>query len=255
MEYIALIIAGIIISSLASLVGIAGGIMWVPYLILAQNLEARHAVMLSFLIQVFGMGSATFAHIRKKNIYWNLALGIGPFIFSGMLLGAFLSERVVKSDWIEISMGGLIMSIAFLFTIQQENYDAILNEDRKTQAPIKMKWMTSGFAVISGFFSVGIGDFVIPFFRGKLKIPMQNTIGTALFLNFFLAASGGISHLLLTKNYPDNFVNLLSASAFGVIIGGQIGPRISTFIDEGKLKEIFIFVLLLVGLHTIYQAL
>jgi len=40
----------------------------------------------------------------------------------------------------------------------------------------------------------------------------------------------------------------------GVILGGQIGPRITTRINERLLKEIFIFLLTLLGIHLIYNA-
>jgi uncharacterized protein len=40
----------------------------------------------------------------------------------------------------------------------------------------------------------------------------------------------------------------------GVIIGGQIGPRITEKINERMLKEVFIFLLTLIGIHLIYNS-
>jgi uncharacterized membrane protein YfcA len=39
----------------------------------------------------------------------------------------------------------------------------------------------------------------------------------------------------------------------GVVIGGQIGPRLVQKIDEELLKEIFIFLLTLIGCHLVYN--
>jgi hypothetical protein len=39
-----------------------------------------------------------------------------------------------------------------------------------------------------------------------------------------------------------------------VIIGGQIGPRFSERINERMLKEVFIFLLTLIGIHLIYNS-
>ena len=38
------------------------------------------------------------------------------------------------------------------------------------------------------------------------------------------------------------------------LIGGQIGPRLAERINERKLKDIFIFLLTLIGIHLIYNA-
>jgi hypothetical protein len=40
----------------------------------------------------------------------------------------------------------------------------------------------------------------------------------------------------------------------GVIVGGQIGPRIAGIINDRILKEIFVFLLTLIGIHLIYNA-
>jgi len=40
----------------------------------------------------------------------------------------------------------------------------------------------------------------------------------------------------------------------GVMIGGQIGPRIIRRINERILKEMFVFVLTLFGIHLIYNS-
>jgi len=40
----------------------------------------------------------------------------------------------------------------------------------------------------------------------------------------------------------------------GVLIGGQIGPLLVTKTDERQLKEIFIFLLTLIGIHLVYRS-
>jgi uncharacterized membrane protein YfcA len=40
----------------------------------------------------------------------------------------------------------------------------------------------------------------------------------------------------------------------GVLIGGQIGPLVITKIDERQLKEVFVFLLTLIGVHLVYRS-
>ena len=40
----------------------------------------------------------------------------------------------------------------------------------------------------------------------------------------------------------------------GVIIGGQIGPRLTEKINDRMLKDVFVFLLTLIGIHMIYNS-
>jgi len=255
MEYLILLPAGIVIASTASLMGIAGGVVWVPFLILVMKMDAHEAILLSFAVQVVGMGSAVSNYIRHKKVYWNLALSMAPFIFLGILVGSYLSQRVAGSQLTEIVMGVVTMTIAVFFASQTEAYDERLNEDNKIKAPRWMRGSGMFMGTISGFLSIGIGDFFIPMIRSKLKIPMTNAVATSLILNFSVAVSGAITHGLLHAGSVGKLGKPFVFAAAGVFIGGQLGYLLSKKVNENRLKEMFIFLLILIGLHMIYQAL
>jgi hypothetical protein len=255
MEYLILFPAGIVIASVASLMGIAGGIVWVPFLILVMNMDAHQAILLSFGVQVVGMGSAVSNYIRHKKVYWNLAFSMAPFIFIGILIGSYLSQRIAGSRATEIAMGAVTMIIAVFFASQTEAYDERLNEDSKIKAP---GWIRSSGVImgsISGFLSIGIGDFFIPMIRSKLKIPMLNAVATSLILNFAVAVTAGLTHTILHGGISKDLWIPFFFAAPGVFIGGQLGYFLSKRVNENRLKEMFIFLLILIGLHMIYQAL
>ena len=58
--------AGMIIASLASTVGIGGGILWMPFFLIFLKLPPETAVVTSLLVQTAGMGSGSVAFIKKK---------------------------------------------------------------------------------------------------------------------------------------------------------------------------------------------
>ncbi|MDH5721310.1 MAG: sulfite exporter TauE/SafE family protein [Spirochaetia bacterium] len=255
LEYWPIAPIAIFIAAFASLMGIGGGILWAPYLILVEKLEPKDAIMISFMIQTVGMGSATYSYLKKKMLYWKIAKGMMFPLLIGLAIGAFLSQRVLHGNYIEGLLGGLTITISLLFGFQTEKYDVILNEDKKTKAPLWLKSEGTIFGFISGFLSIGSGDFIIPLLRGKLKIPMSGAIATALFLNFFVAFMGGMVHFGLSGALKIELIYILAFASFGVLLGGQLGPILSQRLDEGRLKELFIFVLLLIGLHLIYKVL
>jgi uncharacterized membrane protein YfcA len=211
---------------------------------------------MSFFIQLVGMGSATFSNLRKKQIFWKLAIRLIPFIAVGVLSGAILTQMFVDKNILQMGLGLVSIFVSLFFAFQAEKYDASLNINKSLLPPLWFKISSGFFGILSGLFSVGIGDFLIPVMRTRLKIPMKFTIGTSLFLNFTIAFLGGFMSLGLTKTQlTQHHILILGFSWIGVIIGGQIGPRLSNTVADSRLKEIFIFVLLLMGIHLIYQAL
>ena len=254
-QYITLVPIGFGIATLASLLGIGGGILWAPYLILVRGLEPTLAIMTSMLIQSIGMGSALSNYIRKRMIYWNVSLGILPFIIVGLICGAYLNQKVASKQFLEGGLGIVTMIMAIFFAFQTEDYDIKLITDKNIKAPLKVKTGTIFFGSLSGLFSIGVGDFVIPILRTKMKIPMQNAIGISHFLNFSVALIGGILHVILSKHSYTDFMYIVLFAGIGVFIGGQVGPRLGEKIGDAKMKEIFIFILLLLGIHLIFQAL
>jgi len=106
-------------------------------------------------------------------------------------------------------------------------------------------------SVVSGMLSLSIGEWVIPLMHGKLNLRMSTAIATSITTIFGICLLGSLFHLMLggSPQWP-----VVAWGAPGVLIGGQIGPRISGRINERILKEIFIFLLTLVGIHLIYNS-
>lgn len=243
------------ISALASTMGIGGGLLWAPFLILFVGLDIKYVIPFSLLIQMVGMASSAYSYFRKKMLYRKLAISLLPYMILGIIFGVVLSKIISQGKAIELGLGILSMLISLFFSFQTENYDATLNEDKNIKAPFWMQVSSVGFATISSLFSIGIGDFFIPLFRGKLKIPMPNAVGTSLFLNFSVATIAGLIHFFLLPDIPTYLYFIYLYASIGVAIGGQFGPFISSLIDEARMKELFVFILMMIGLHLIYQSL
>ncbi len=256
LENILLIPIGMVISTFASLIGIGGGLLWAPYFILFKGFDPQKAVMFSFLIQFVGMGSAAYSNIRQKFVLWKMVLSLLPVILLGVVAGAFLNQRVANAETLKGILGAVSIMVSIFFASQTEKYDTGLIVRPAIKAPLWFKGQSLFFGSMSGFLSIGIGDFLIPVMRSKLKIPMRYAIGTNLFLNFFIAFMGAILHLIFTvHSFTADMMQILVFSWVGVALGGQLGPKLLTVIDDNRIKEMFIFAMLLIGIHLIYSAL
>lgn len=251
-----LAIVGFFIAIFSSMIGIGGGLLWAPFFILIKGFDFGMAILFSFTVQIFGMGAASFSNYRIKSIEWRTALGLLPFITVGVVAGGFLFRMVPNRHFLEGGLGILSLAESIYFTLHIEKYDEVAVFDPKQKSPFWLKMLTLLFGTFSGLFSIGISDFIVPTFRGKLKIPMKVAIGTSIFLNFYSALVGTISSFaFLDYDLPPDTVSIFLFCWAGVMMGGFFGPRIAKFLADDRMKELFIFVLLILGMHLIYQTL
>jgi uncharacterized membrane protein YfcA len=80
---------------------------------------------------------------------------------------------------------------------------------------------------------------------------MNIAVATSITAIFGTCLVGSLVHALM-GNRPQWSVVLWAVP--GVLMGGQIGPRLAEGVNERKLKDIFIFLLTLIGIHLIYNA-
>ena len=106
-------------------------------------------------------------------------------------------------------------------------------------------------AVASGMLSVSIGEWLVPLMRSKLSLRMGVAVATSIGTIFGVCVLGAVFHLVMGGRAD---LEALAWAVPGVIIGGQIGPRIAERANDRILKEFFIFLLTLIGIHLIYNS-
>ena len=85
-EWIALP-AGLIIATLATMVGFGGGVLWMPFLLLVTRLDPAQAVTTSLIIQVAGMGSGGLAVLKSRKADFSLSFFLSACAFIGIPIG------------------------------------------------------------------------------------------------------------------------------------------------------------------------
>jgi uncharacterized membrane protein YfcA len=242
--------AGVIIASLASAVGIGGGILWMPFFIIFLKLEPETAVVTSLLVQTAGMGSGSAAFIRKKKADLSLAGFFLLLTLPGLVLGALLT-RLLSSANLELALGILTLTTAFLFVSANQKYTDTGLDRVPVKAARQYGWLVSLMATASGMLSVSIGEWLVPLIRNRLNLRMRIAVATSIVTIFGTCVAGSALHLILGGEVD---LMVLLWAVPGVIIGGQIGPWFTGKINERILKEVFIFLLTLIGIHLIYNS-
>lgn len=241
---------GILIASVVSAIGLGGGILWMPFFLIVMEMRPEVAVLSSLLIQTAGMGSGTLAFFRQKRVDLRLGLFLLSVAVPGIALGARVARQIDASQ-METLLGILVMTTAFLFVSSNEKYDDMGKERVEVRHAYRHSWIIVFASVISGMLSISMSEWLIPMMRSRLSLRMSNAIATCIFITFGTCVIGSSAHLLMGGSSE---LSIVLCAVPGVIIGGQIGPRITRRINERLLKEIFIFLLTLVGIHLIYNS-
>ena len=251
-EALGLALAGLFISTAAMTIGIGGGILWTPLLILAYGLSPQEAVATSLLIQVIGMGSGSFAFLRSNLVEKKFAIIFFFAALPGVIMGSFITVNLPQQP-VQMALGVMAMMLALLFVSGHEPLDEEKSNYRFDRKKVNLLLPIPGFfGFIMGFLSLGIGEWLIPAMRSRLKLDMKRCVATIIPMMFLLAiVASGLHWSLMEESVQ---INYFLWGSLGTLIGGQLGPRVARYIDDRMLKETFIFLMTLIGIHLIFQA-
>ncbi len=250
MDYLGLILAGIAIATAAMAVGIGSGIFWTPLLILVYGLTPQEAVATSLMIQVVGMGSGTLAFLRAGLTEIRLSLQFFLAALPGVIAGGFLSVHLSQGS-VQMLLGIMAMTVAVLFVAGRDQY-AENGGGRPDQAKVtRLLPIPAFFGLLMGTLSVGIVEWLVPALRHRLHLEMRRAIATVVPVMFLLAICASLVHWSRVEHLH---LGYFAWAAAGTVLGGQIGPRLSKRIDERLLKQSFIYLMTLTGIHLIFQA-
>jgi len=97
---------------------------------------------------------------------------------------------------------------------------------------------------------MGVGDFLVPILRNRLGLRMESAMAARLIVMAMNAALAAVLHLLIGESFAAGPVLW---AVPGVLLGGQVGPRLASRIPDLSLKEVFIYGLSLAGIHMIFS--
>ena len=114
LNYVLMVIGGVIVGIGASFTGLGGGFLIVPLLLLL-GYPAQKAVGTSFLAILVISLSALIAHNKLTNVDYKIGLLIGAGGIVGAQIGARLVEHVSTASFKRIFAGVLVCLAGYLF--------------------------------------------------------------------------------------------------------------------------------------------
>jgi hypothetical protein len=255
---------GCVLPALGTLVGLGGGFVLVPVLlVLFPEASATTISSISLTVVFLNAGSATIGNLRARRIDLRTATMLAAGAIPAAVLGAIASERVSR-DRFEVLFGMmLIVGAAYilwrsrtLLAARGGNH-AVNREVRERKGPTHRFYVSTLMAAIispaggflSSFFGIGGGVIHVPAMTFILKMPTRVVGATALFVLTPTSLAG-----VLTRIFSGQFhegwrrAGLLG---LGALVGAQVGLYLSTRVNQRVVMGILALAMVLVGVRQI----
>lgn len=247
---------------LSGLLGIGGGVIFVPILVYTfESLGVSGADFSnytranSFGIILFASAAATLKHIKSKNIYWRYLLFVG---IAGVVTTMLIAQlgHLSKSFFLMLFLIIVILSLLRMLFGKKEAGKTKLEE----VSWYKYSLIGGLTGVISGLTAVGGGIIMVPAFTNLLKLPIKVSTGLSSGAIFLFALANVIVYGLETPQSAEVAFqwgylrfDVLIYPILSVLVCAPLGVFVSQKISSKLLRVIFMILLLVVIAKTIYS--
>ena len=249
---------GVFAGIMAGLLGVGGGLVIVPVLVMlwqADGLGGSQMVQLavgtSLAVIVFTSLSSVRAHHQRGSVLWPVFWRLTPGILLGAGLGATLASAMPQATL------KMVFGVFELLVAAQMLLSLRPSADGPTGLPGSLGMGLAGGVIgaVSALVGIGGGTLTVPFLDA-CKLHMQKAVGTSAACGLPIAVSGALSYVLLgwgNAQLPTNsagfvygpaLVGVAMTSMLFAPLGASLAHRLPTLV----LKKIFAGFLALLGI-------
>lgn len=253
---------GFIGGAYGTLVGIGGGILFVPFLLLFLHASAQQAVGTSLAVIFFNALSGSFAYLRQGKVDLRSGLIFATAILPSTLFGAWLS-RYLNVTILSTIIAFLLMgsSLFMFFSPSRERIQETMGKKRIikdrdgnifTYSPRIGLGILFSFliGITYGLLGVGGGIILMPLMIFVLGFPPHIATATSHFILAISAFFGAGSHMI-----QGNILYLPAIfMAVGVIPGAQLGAFISRKLKATVITRLLALAMTILGIWLLVRA-
>ena len=253
MEFLFLIVLGLVAGTLGGLLGIGGSVIMIPALLFFMpDTSVYLAQATAMTVNPAVAIGAAIKHHKHLNVSWQVALLVLPLSVVSIGVAAWFSNAV-PGAWLEFAFGLFLIwvlwdQIQTLYSSNGINDECTLNGNVYTTT-IPRASVTGGVTgVISGFLGIGGGLVRVPLLNSLCKLPMKKAIGTSSAI-MFVTALVGATMKDVSLEYSHNQGGRAVVTALqiipGAFLGGWIGAKLTKVLPTAIIRGIFALLVLL----------
>ncbi len=265
LNYIVIFLVAILTSTASALVGLGGGLLLIPFIVLIFNLPLKYVAGTMLLAMVPYTIIATSRNLKSGYVNFRIGLTMEIGSIMGVLTGANVTT-LIPDLVLRIIFVLVVLYLMFTLRIPTDSpYNYVAKGFRKLSfIPPHLYCKTAqdsrcsipalifiGF--IAGFFSgmlgIGGGFLKTPVLIVGVMLPPKVAVGTALFMISITAAFGAAEHALLGHIY----IHLAIAITAGMMIGAFLGTTIFKKLPDLRIKKFIFLAMLVAGILTLFR--
>ncbi len=252
MQEAILFILSFMISTVASIVGLGGGVFYVPLLVLGFGMETQKAVSTSLLAMSFTTVSATLAYAKQGRINYKVGVLLDLLDVPGSMVGVYLTT-ILDSKTLACLFGVLLLIISFQLFRKAGKPGEVVEMEAKTgrlTARIICLALFASFTsgIVAGMLGAGGGTVDETIMVLGMGMPVKVAAATSVFGMALTNTAAVILHFQVGNIVPLNYAVPIVA---GGLCGSQLGPRISRKLEEKNLRKMLATVFVLIALRMV----
>lgn len=267
--------AAILIATVAMTFGIGGAIFFSPFFVIVLGLPPKVAIALGILVDVFAFASGLAGYVRSRLVNYHVATRLLPFVAAFAIVGALVGKELIPSNVLELALAVALFVLAFAFLGRQRSVHFVDHPLHPTREELETaSWVDwwhdveskpSLFATSSvgglfvGLVSAGIGEVNAYNFVRRLNMDPAFAAGTSVFIIAFTTTVTTLFNLsFFAVAEPQDLVIMALIAIWavpGVVLGAQVGVRVSKRINRRKALLALPVLFTAVGVLTLLNAL
>lgn len=241
-QLLLLAVLGVCGGALSGLVGVGGGIVFVPALLYVAGWSITEAVAASLAIIVFSSLSGTLRNARSENpVNWRTAGILSLAVAPSTLIGVAIS-RVSPDVVVELAFAALLLCLAYPTAKGRSE-----GMEGRENIPVALVVIAGvGIGALSGLVGVGGGVLMVPLMVLGMGLTTKTAISTSLAVVFSAGLVGALGYLAI------GVIDLaeLPPLIVGAIVGAWIGVRLRDPLPDRALRVGFAGFMVVTALYT-----
>lgn len=255
LQYWFLLPVGVAIAALVMSAGVSGATLWIPVYLLWLKLDVPVAFWLGLFTMLFGFGSGVIRNFRDGTFDGILVRRYLLIAIPAALVGGWASGSLNQA--LIVALFGAFL-IVYAILIAGRTLRMRSDGDRHDRVPVFIAMLGGA---LTGLISIGIGILAMPsVLRHRSSRSPGAAIGSLVMIIFFTSLAATLGRMrpalisALRRDSPQ-MVAIAIWAVPGVVVGGQIGPRLAQMLpSERHTRLYFSAVLLVVGVLTLARA-
>lgn len=271
MVFLVCIIVGIVTAFVGSLLGLGGGIIFIPsMLFLYQSFDIFYwanpqmIVGISLIAMIFTAMSSTITYSKKGRVDFRTGTLLLFGSIPGGVFGSWLNQ-FIDVDQFTLYFGLLIISLSLLMFVKRRpsQTEGLLIRNHRRVRTFAIEGETYHYTVsiplaffisllvgtLSGMFGIGGGSIIVPAMILLFTIPPHIATATSMFMILITSLFGSMTHIFLGHIVWEYALFFIP----GAWIGGTIGAKVNQLLKGRILEWLLRILLILIGLSLIFE--